>query len=196
MEVQNLKFFRSLQELRKWFLKNHDKASELWVGFYSVKSGKKGATYKELVDEALCFGWIDGIRKKINEESYANRFTPRKKKSNWSNVNVNRIKELIKEGRMHPAGLKAFKERDEKRTGVYSFEQTSHQLLPAHEKKFKANKKAWKYFTSKAPWYQRTAIHWVMSAKQEVTRLNRLETLIEDSANERTIKQLTRDPKK
>lgn len=196
MEIQNLKFFRSAAEARKWFLKNHDKAYEVWAGFYSVKSGKKGAAYKELVDEALCFGWIDGIRKKIDEESYTNRFTPRKKKSNWSNVNVARIKELITEGRMQPPGLKAFEERDENSTGIYSFEQKQHKLAPAYQKKFSANKKAWKYFTSTAPWYQRTTIHWVMSAKQEATRWKRLQTLIEDSANERTIKQLTRDPKK
>jgi uncharacterized protein YdeI (YjbR/CyaY-like superfamily) len=192
MEMKTPVFFKSANELRKWFQKNHNKASELWIGFYKVNSGKKGISYKEAVDESLCFGWIDGIRKGIDQESYGNRFTPRKKASIWSNVNTKRISELIKEGSMHPAGLAAFKERTEEKSGVYSFEQDSHKLSPAFEKNFKANKKAWKFFTSQAPWYQRTAIHLVMSAKQEATRLKRLETLIGDSENEKTIKQLTR----
>lgn len=196
MEMQTPIFFKSANELRKWFQKDHNKASELWIGFYNVKSGKKGITYKEAVDEALCFGWIDGIRKGLNEESYVNRFTPRKRNSIWSNVNTRRINELIEEGRVHPSGLEAFNKRVEEKAGVYSFEQNSHKLLVAFEKKFKANKKAWKYFTSKAPWYQRTSIHWVMSAKQEVTRLKRLETLINDSENQKMIAQLARPTKK
>jgi len=196
MEMQTPVFFKSANELRKWFQKNYNKAPELWIGFYNVKSGKKGVTYKEAVDEALCFGWIDGIRKGLNEESYVNRFTPRKKSSIWSNVNTKRIKELIEEGRVHSSGLEAFNKRKEGKAGVYSFEQDTHKLSPAFEKKFRANKKAWKYFTLKAPWYQRTSIHWVMSAKQEATRLKRLETLINDSENERTIALLTRPAKK
>ncbi len=195
MEITNLIFFKSIKELRKWFEKNHNKVTEVWIGFYNVKSGKKRATYKEAVDEALCFGWIDGIRKGIDEECYANRFTPRKKNSIWSNINTKRIQELIEEGRMHPAGLAAFNNRDEKKAGIYSFEQDTHSLLPAYQKKFKANKKAWKYFTSKAPSYQRTSIHWVMSAKQEATRIKRLEILIRDSENETTIPLLTRNQK-
>lgn len=196
MEMQTPVFFKSANELRKWFQKNYSKASELWIGFYNVKSGKKGVTYKEAVDEALCFGWIDGIRKNLDEESYVNRFTPRKKNSIWSNINTTRIKQLIEEGRVHSKGLEAFNKRVEEKAGVYSFEQDSHKLSPAFEKKFKANKKAWKHFTSKAPWYQRTSIHWVMSAKQEATRLKRLETLIKDSENEKTIAPLTRPAKK
>jgi uncharacterized protein YdeI (YjbR/CyaY-like superfamily) len=196
MEMQKPVFFRSLDELHNWFRKNHNKMSEVWIGFYKVSSGKKSVGYKEAVDEALCFGWIDGIRKSLDEESYVNRFTPRKKSSIWSNVNIKRINELIEEGRIHPAGLAAFKDRTKERSGLYSFEQNSHKLSSAFEKQFKANKKAWKYFNSKAPWYQRTSIHWVMSAKQEVTRLKRLETLINDSENERTIAPLTRPTKK
>ena len=184
-------FFKSVKELHRWFEKNHDKSREVWIGFYNVKSGKKGATYKEAVDEALCFGWIDGIRKNIDTESYANRFTPRRKKSVWSDINTERIKELKEEGRIHPAGLAAFKARDEKRAGIYSFEQDHHKLAPVFERKFSANKQAWKNFTSMAPWYQRTAIHWVMSAKQEATRLKRLNTLIEDSAKGSSIAPLT-----
>lgn len=196
MEIKTPVFFKSVHQLRKWFQKNHNKISELWIDFYNVKSGKKGMTYKEAVDEALCFGWIDGIRKGFNEDSYVIRFTPRKMNSVWSNVNTKRIKELIEERRIHAAGLEAFNKRSEEKTGIYSFEQDSHKLSPSFEKKFKANKKAWKFFTSNAPWYQRTSIHWVMSAKQEATRLKRLETLISDSENERTIAPLTRTPKK
>lgn len=196
MEMQTPVFFKSANELRKWFQKNYGKATELWIGFYNARSGKKGVTYKEAVDEALCFGWIDGIRKNLDEESYVNRFTPRKKNSIWSNINTKRIKELMEEGRMHSSGLEAFNKRVEEKAGIYSFEQDSHKLPGAFEKKFKANKKAWKHFTSKAPWYQRTSIHWVMSAKQEATQLKRLETLMKDSENEKTIAPLTRPAKK
>ena len=196
MEIQTPVFFKSANELRRWFQKNHSKASELWIGFYNVKAGSKGVSYKEAVDEALSFGWIDSIRKNLDEESYVNRFTPRKKNSIWSNINTKRIKELIDEGRVHPSGLEAFNKRVEEKAGVYSFEQDNHKLSPAFEKKFKANRKAWKYFTSKAPWYQRTSIHWVMSAKQEVTRLKRFETLVKDSESEKTIAPLTRPAKK
>lgn len=194
--MQTPVFFRSGNELRKWFQKKHVEASELWIGFYNVKSGKGGLSYKEAVDEALCFGWIDGIRKNRDEDSYVIRFTPRKKKSIWSNINTKRINELIKEDRVQPSGLAAFEKRDEKKAGIYSFEQDAHKLSAAFEKIFRQNKKAWKFFSSQAPWYQRTSIHLVMSAKQEATRVKRLETLISDSENGRTIKQLTRAPKK
>ena len=185
-------FFNSQQLFHKWLQKNHNKATELWIGFYKVKSGKPSITYKQAVDEALCFGWIDGIRKSIDEHSYTIRFTPRKKKSIWSNVNTKRMQELIEEDKVQKEGLAAFNERIPEKAGVYSFEQDTHELPPAFLKKFKANKTAWKYFTSKAPWYQRTSIHWVMSAKQEATRVKRLETLINDSASQTTIKPLTR----
>jgi uncharacterized protein YdeI (YjbR/CyaY-like superfamily) len=193
MEV---KFFKSVAGLRRWFVNNGHKATEIWIGFYNAKSARKGVTYKEAVDEALCFGWIDGIRKSKDEESYTNRFTPRKKKSNWSNVNTKRMQELIAQGRVEEAGMKAWQARDDARTGIYSFENQPASLLPAFEKEFRANKKAWSYFTSTAPWYQRTAIHLVMSAKQEETKLKRLRMLIKDSAAGRTIAQLTRNPRK
>ena len=196
MEMQTPVFFKSSNELHKWFQRNHYKASDLWIGFYTVKSEKGAATYKEALDEALCFGWIDGIRKNVDKGSYTIRFTPRKKRSIWSNVNTKRMNELIKEGRVQASGMEAFKERIEEKTGVYSFEQNSHKLSSAFEKKFRSNKKAWKFFTSKAPWYQRTCIHWVMGAKQEATRLKRMETLINDSENEKTLRQLTRTTKK
>ncbi len=189
----NVTFFKTRALLRKWFEKNHDTAEELWIGFYKKDSGKPCATYEEAVYEALCFGWIDGIRKGIDAISYTNRFTPRKKTSTWSAININRVDELKKLGLMKPSGSKAFDERDSKRTNLYSFEQQKNPKLPAIlEKKFKANKKAWKYFSSLAPWYQRTCIWLVISAKQEETKLKRLNELIGHSEHERTIPQLTR----
>ena len=191
-----IKFFKTAAGLRRWLMNNHHKEPELWIGFYNSKSKKSGVSYKEAVDEALCFGWIDGIRKSVDEESYTNRFTPRKKKSNWSNINTRRMEELIAQGRVAEAGMKVWQARDESRTGVYSFEKEAASLPRAFEKEFKANKNAWAFFTSMAPWYQRTAIHLVMNAKLEETRRKRLRTLIEDSAAGRTIAQLTRKPRK
>ena len=193
--MDNIKFFKTPQALRTWFLKYAANKTELWAGFYKVDSGKKGISYKEAVDEALCFGWIDGIRKKVDEESYANRFTPRKKNSVWSNVNTKRVQELIDEGRMQEQGLKAFEARDEKRAGLYSFE-NELQLTPAFIRKFRANKKAWAHFSSRPPGYKRTSIHWVMSAKQETTRQRRLGILIANSENGRPIPLLDRGEKK
>lgn len=196
METKPPVFFASQQLFHKWLENNHSKAADLWVGFYSVKSGRISITYKQAVDEALCFGWIDGIRKGVDEECYTIRFTPRKKNSIWSNVNTERMKELIQEGKVHEAGLAAFNQRTAEKAGVYSFEQDNHSLSPAFLKKFKANRKAWNWFSTKAPWYQRTCFHWVMSAKQDATREKRLETLIRDSENETTIKPLTRTNQK
>jgi uncharacterized protein YdeI (YjbR/CyaY-like superfamily) len=186
------RFFKSQSAGRTWFEKNHLKQTELWIGFYKVDSGKGGAGYKEILDEALCFGWIDGIRKNVDEESYTIRFTPRKTKSIWSNVNTKRMKELIDEGKVSETGMAAFAHREDKRAGIYSFEQESHQLSTEFEKKFRKNKKAWKFFTTQAPWYQRTAIHKVMSAKQEATRIKRLDSLIHYSSLGETIPELTR----
>jgi len=185
-------FFKSPADFRKWFEKNHAKAQELLVGFYKKGSGKPSITWPESVDQALCFGWIDGIRKSIDDISYTIRFTPRKPRSIWSAINIKRVEELIKLGLMKPAGLEAFQKRNEERSGVYSFEQKNHKLDGAYEKKFRANKKAWTFFQSQPPWYQRTSIWWVMSAKKEETRLKRLATLIDDSAHGRTIAPLRR----
>jgi uncharacterized protein YdeI (YjbR/CyaY-like superfamily) len=143
----------------------------------------------------LCFGWIDGIRKSIDQNSYTNRFTPRKQKSNWSNVNVKHMARLIADGRMRPSGLKAFEARDEKRTGIYSFENKPGTLPPEFEKKLKSNKQAWKFFDAQAPWYKRTVAHWIMSAKQEATREKRLAELIADSINGDRVKPLRRKTK-
>jgi uncharacterized protein YdeI (YjbR/CyaY-like superfamily) len=170
-------FFPTPADFRAWLERNHDTAAKLLVGFHKKGSGRPSITWPESVDEALCFGWIDGIRRTIDEESYTIRFTPRRPRSNWSLVNLKRVAELTKLGRMQPAGLRAFEARDARRSGTYSYEQQSAQrqaelkLAPAYEKKFKANAKAWAYFQSQAPYYQRTTIRWVMSAKMEETRL-------------------------
>ncbi len=189
----NITFFKNPAELRRWFEKNHASIFELWIGFYKKYSRKTATTYKEAVDEALCFGWIDGIRKGIDEISYTNRFTPRKKKSTWSTINIKRVGELKKFKLMKPPGIKAFEERGVSNTNLYSFEQQKNPTLPAaFVKQFKANTKAWKHFSSQAPWYQRTSIWLVISAKQEKTKLKRLNELIIHSENETTIPQLTR----
>lgn len=186
-------FFATPSNFRAWFEKHHDGPRELLVGFYKKGSGKPSITWPESVDVALCFGWIDGVRKTIDEDSYTIRFTPRKPASIWSAVNIKRVNELTTSGLMHPAGLQAFERRDEKKSAIYAYEQrTSATLDEAHEKQFRANKKAWAFFESQAPWYRRTATYWVVSAKREETRLKRLATLIDDSAQHRRIAQLTR----
>jgi uncharacterized protein YdeI (YjbR/CyaY-like superfamily) len=165
------KFFSSAVQFRQWLERNHDKASELLVGFHKKSSGKKSITYPEALDEALCFGWIDGVRKSLNETSYTNRFSPRKPKSNWSLVNVRHVERLKKEGRMHPAGLEAFGRRDPKRTGVYSFENGPTQLSPAYEATFRQNKGAWKFFSAQPAYGRKVSVFWIMSAKKEETQL-------------------------
>lgn len=176
------KFFASPADFRRWLDENHASARELLVGFHKKASGKKSITYPEALDEALCFGWIDGVRKSLNETSYTIRFTPRTPKSIWSLINVKHIERLKDQGRMHPAGLNAFAQRDPKRTGIYSFENTPRELSAAYEKKFRANKSAWKFFTAQPPFFRKTVAFWIMSAKKEETRLRRLQQLIETSA--------------
>lgn len=185
-------FFESPSALRDWLEENHDKAQELWVGFYKAGSGRQGITYKEAVDEALCYGWIDGVRRSFDEISYTNRFTPRKPRSNWSAVNIKRVGELIAEGRMKPSGLREFEKRASR---GYSYESGARELDPDLAKRFRANRKAWDFFQSQAPWYRRTTTHWVTSAKKEETRLKRLATLIECSEQGTRIPQLRRDEK-
>lgn len=175
-------FFTKQSDFRKWLIKNHKKETELVVGFYKVGSEKTSMTWSQSVDEALCFGWIDGVRKSIDAESYQIRFTPRKEKSIWSAVNVKKIEELTKQGLMYPAGIKSFEKLQEHNSKIYSHELGDICLSSVFEKKFKANKKAWTYFQDLAPSYRKISINWVMSAKQEVTQLKRLEQLIEDSA--------------
>ena len=176
------KFFSTPAEFREWLEQNHDSASELLIGFHKKASGKKSITYAEALDEALCFGWIDGVRKKLNETSYVQRFTPRKARSIWSNINVRHVERLKKEGRMHASGLEAYARRDPKRTGIYSFENRPHQLSPAFEKKFRENKKAWEFFDAQPPYYKKLMIFRIMEAKKEETQIRRLEQLIGSSA--------------
>ncbi|MEO8666179.1 MAG: YdeI/OmpD-associated family protein [Ignavibacteria bacterium] len=175
------KFFPKQSDFRKWLKKFHKKETEIVVGFYKVGSGKPSMTWSESVDEALCFGWIDGIRKSIDDISYSNRFTPRREKSNWSAININKVEELKKKGLMHPAGLASYEKRELHRSAVYSYENEPVKLSAIFKKQFMTNKKAWKFFNLQAPYYQRLMSGWVMSAKQEETRLKRLEKLITSS---------------
>jgi uncharacterized protein YdeI (YjbR/CyaY-like superfamily) len=189
-------FFATTAELRDWLENNHATATELWVGFYRRGSGQTSITWQELVDEELCFGWIDGVRKGIDGLSYSNRITARKPRSTWSAINIARAKELIKQGRMRPAGLKAFERRTDERSAIYSYEQLKvARLEPQAERAFRTNKKAWAFFQSQPPSYRKTAIYWVISAKREETRQKRLATLIRDSQNGRTVGPLTRRPR-
>ncbi len=178
-------FFPTPADLRKWFKKNSATAQELWVGFYKVGTGKPSITWPESVDEALCVGWIDGIRKTIDGESYKIRFTPRKAVSTWSAVNIRRVKVLTDEKRMQPAGLKAFEARRENRSGIYAYEQRPGEFDEPYLGLMKKDKTAWAFFQAQPPSYRRTLIWYVVSAKQEETRLKRLKKLIEESARGR-----------
>ena len=189
-------FFATPADLCVWFNQHHETATELLVGFYKKDSGKASITWPESVDEALCVGWIDGIRKSLDDESYTIRFTPRKPRSIWSTVNIGRVEVLRQEGRMRPAGLQAFEQRRENRSGIYSHEQRDRiELSEAETKVFQANAKAWDFFQSQPGSYRKAALWWVVSAKKEETRAKRVATLIDDSANGRTIKQFTRPTK-
>lgn len=180
--IVDLQFFESLAELRAWFEKHHASAKEVWVGFYRKGVGRAGPAYLAAVDEALCFGWIDGVRKRVDDTSYANRFSPRKPASNWSHVNIGRVAALEKEGRMTDAGRAAFAARQAARTGVYAFEQAeAPEFTRAETKQFRAAAKAWRFFRALAPSYRRVAIWWVVSAKKPETRERRLKALIEAS---------------
>ena len=180
------RFFTGRSDFRRWLEKNHASAPELWVGFYKVSSGRGGLTYLEALEEALCFGWIDGVRHRVDAQSFSQRFSPRRAKSYWSAVNIRRAEQLKAAGLMHDAGLAAFERRDGA-SDRYSFERAPAALDPAAEKRFRANRRAWSFFESQAPWYRRVALHWVTSAKREETRARRLETLIRDSAGGRRI---------
>ncbi|MFZ0771540.1 MAG: YdeI/OmpD-associated family protein [Candidatus Sulfotelmatobacter sp.] len=191
-----LHFFPSPSEWRAWLEEHHAETQELWVGLYKRNSRRPSISWPEAVDGALCFGWIDGVRKSIDDISYKIRFTPRKPRSIWSAVNVKRATELSAMGLMHPAGLAAFQKRDEKRSKIYSYEQRKGAKLPtAYERKFRAREAAWKFFQAQAPWYRRTCSFWIISAKKEDTRLKRLAELMEHSEQQRTVPPLTRPPK-
>ena len=176
-----LTYFATQQDFRNWLENNYDKESELLVGFYKVGTGKPSLTWPQSVDQALCFGWIDGIRKSVDEESYCIRFTPRKPRSTWSAINIRKVEEMIKLELMHPAGLAAFEKRNDLKSGIYSYENKPERLTSEHELLFKSHVKAWAFFQLQPSSYQRTAIYWVMSAKQEPTIQKRLAELIADS---------------
>jgi uncharacterized protein YdeI (YjbR/CyaY-like superfamily) len=185
-------FFPSPSYLRKWFEKHHTTERELWVGFFKKGSGKPSVTWPESVDEALSVGWIDGIRKSVDEQSYTIRFTPRRPRSIWSAVNIKRVRALAGEGRMRPAGLTAFRARRENRSGIYSYEQRRDQLEEPYGSMLKKNAAAWAHFQTQPPSYRKAAGWWVVSARKEETRLKRLDKLIKDSARGRRISQFTR----
>ncbi len=190
MAEPEARFFRSAADLRRWLGRNHDKKTELWVGLYKKGSGKKGISYREAVDQALCFGWIDTTSKGIDDARYMQRFTPRKKGSIWSAVNIKRVGELTELRLMHPSGLKAFETRDPTKQGLYSFENPPESLPPPQEERFKVNAAAWDFFQAQPPGYRKSAIWWVVSAKKAETKERRLVTLIEDSAAGRRLKHL------
>lgn len=174
----NPHFFADQLEFRKWLEKHHLSEKELIVGFYKRNTGKPSMTWSESVDQALCFGWIDSVRRSIDENSYSIRFTPRNKNSIWSAVNIKKIEELTAKGLMFPKGIEAFGYRREDKSKVYSFENTPLELNPELDTIFKANPVAWEYFTKQSASYKKTHIHWIMSAKQEKTRITRLQKLI------------------
>jgi uncharacterized protein YdeI (YjbR/CyaY-like superfamily) len=187
------KFFATPAKFRAWLERHHANETELYVGFYRKGSGRASMTWPESVDEALCFGWIDGVRKSIDDESYLIRFTPRRvRNSIWSKVNLKRMPELIAEGRAAPAGIRAYEQRDPEKANRYSFERENIALTPEMEKEFRRNRKAWAFFQSQPPSYTKAALWWVVQAKQESTRRRRLATLIADSSNGLRIAQLRR----
>jgi uncharacterized protein YdeI (YjbR/CyaY-like superfamily) len=176
-------FFDSALSFRNWLEVNHQNETEVFVGYYKVGTKKPSMFWSESVDEALCFGWIDGIRRSIDEESYCNRFTPRKPKSNWSAVNIAKVEEMIRQGKMMPAGLVAFEKRLDARSAIYSYENLPEKLNPEMEVRFRENSAAWEFFEKQPPSYRKPRIYWVMCAKQQSTKLSRLNRLIEASAN-------------
>lgn len=180
-------FFAKPSDFRKWLAKNHKTESELLVGFYKVGSGKPSMTWPESVDHALCFGWIDGVRKKIDDESYSIRFTPRKPSSIWSAINIEKVEDLAHKGLMQPTGFEAFEKRTENKSRIYAYENDPVKLSVEFEKRFKEDKNAWTFFAAQAPSYQRTIIHWIMRAKQEVTRVARLERTIAESEKQKRL---------
>jgi len=185
-------YFESPAAFRAWLEEHHETDTDVWVGYFKKATGRQGMNWSQAVDEALCFGWIDGILKRVDDERHVQRFTPRKPTSNWSAVNIAKVATLRAEGRMRPAGEAAYARRREDRSAIYAFEQRKDpRLEPEQQARLEANAAAWAYFSARAPSYRRTAIWWVISAKRPETRARRLATLIEDCAAGRTISQLT-----
>lgn len=189
---EGVAFFESPAAFARWLRRHHRTAAELWVGYYKRGTGRPSLTWPESVKEALRFGWIDGLRKSIDAESYRIRFTPRRPRSNWSRVNLRFVEELIAEGRMEPAGLAAYEARSAHRSGVYTYEQGGEDAEERVTRALRRNRAAWAFFQARPPWYRRTSARWVMSARREETRQRRLAVLIADSARGRTIGPLTR----
>ncbi|MCB9518453.1 MAG: YdeI/OmpD-associated family protein [Gemmatimonadales bacterium] len=187
---KNPKYFRSPAAFRAWLEQHHDSAEELWVGFYKKHTGKQGMTWSEAVDQALCFGWIDSIVRRVDDERHVQRFTPRRPGSVWSKVNVTKITQLKADGLMHPAGLAPFEARGAEHQEGYSIAERDAELAPAYQKQFKANTRAWNWWQAQTDSYRRNAAHWVMDAKREATRERRLAQLIADAAAGLRIKQL------
>jgi uncharacterized protein YdeI (YjbR/CyaY-like superfamily) len=185
-------FFDSAAKWRAWLAQHHTSEPECLVGFVRVTTGKANLTWSQAVDEALCFGWIDGVRRGIDDHSYSIRFTPRKPASTWSAVNVNKVAALRASGRMTAAGEAAFAARREAKTAIYAYEQEPSELSAADSDDFRADPAAWAFFERQAPWYRRNAIHWVTSAKRDETRERRLAQLITDSAAGRRLRHLSR----
>jgi len=183
-------FFRTPPDFRKWLQRNHSTTAELWVGYFKRDSGEPSITWPESVDQALCYGWIDGIRKSIDASRYMIRFTPRKPGSIWSSINIKRAQALIEEGQMKPAGLKAYEARKENRSGIYSYEQRKAELEEPYARLLKKNQAAWRFFQSQPPSYRKAVSWWIISAKQEETRLKRLEKLIAHSSQDERLPQL------
>jgi len=174
--------FKTPAAFRAWLRKHHNAASALVLRISKTHAADSGITYAQALDEALCYGWIDGVRRRLDAESFSVRFSPRKPRSIWSRVNVRHVERLMQAKRVTKAGLAVFEAREEGRTGAYSFEQRPTELTSAYCQRFQATKPAWTYFQHEAPWYRRTSSYWVLSAKREDTRLRRLETLINCSA--------------
>ena len=189
-------FFDGPEGLRAWLAENHASASELWIGFHKKGSGKGGITYPQALDEALCMGWIDAVRKNISADDWMIRFTPRQAKSHWSKVNIRRAAELIAEGRMKPRGLEVYRSRTEERSGRYAYENMPKALSRKYQQKLRANAKAWSWFAEQAPYYRKVCTYWVMTAKKEETRERRLASLIACSAKGSRVPQLIPPGKK
>ena len=188
-----MKSFKTPADFRKWLERNHDREKELMIRLFKVHARRRGIGYREALDESLCFGWIDGVRRSLDEDSFTQRFTPRKAKSNWSSVNVKRFHELEKEGRIRPPGLKAFQAWDGTKA-PYSFESKPIELDAAFLKQFRAKKRAWAFWEKQPPGYRRIASFFVMSAKRDETRRSRFGTVLKCSAEQRRIPLLARDP--
>ena len=193
---RNVQFFENAAQLRAWFEANHASADELWLGYHRKHTGKPSVTWQDVVDVELCFGWIDSVRYTLDAGRSAQRITPRRKRSIWSNINVARFLELERQGLVHPSGRAAFERRDPARSGVYSFENRDREFDEAQRAEFQKHRKAWSFFESQPAWYRRTAAHWVVSAKRAETRERRLAQLIDCSRRGERIPPLRQTPRR